>query len=135
MVISRKRTPSLPRNLTLGGSDLERVQCFKYLGLLLSANLSFTEHIQSSCSKARKILELLYRRFYNNTNGAALLQLYQSLVRPHLWNPHIYKEVELLQNVEKFALQMVTKRWDTGKFVHNLCSFCQTSLHLDLILV
>ena len=41
MVISRKRTPSLPRNLTLGGSDLERVQCFKYLGLLLSANLSF----------------------------------------------------------------------------------------------
>jgi len=44
VVISRKRTPSLPQNFTLGGSDLERVQCFKYLGLLLSANLSFSEH-------------------------------------------------------------------------------------------
>ena len=99
---------------------MERVQCFKYLGLLLSANLSFSEHIQSTCTKARKILGLLYRRFYNNANGATLLQLYQSLVRPHLeyaspvWNPHMHKDVELLQNVEKFALRMVTKRWDTG---------------------
>ena len=75
--------------------------------------------------------------------------------RPHLeyaspvWNPHMHKDVELLQNVEKFALRMVTKRWDTGyhelldmaalpsletrrlqsslcilyKIVHNLCYF------------
>ena len=59
MVISRKRNPSLPQTLTLGGSDLERVECFKYLGLLLSANLSFSEHIQSMCMKAKKILGLL----------------------------------------------------------------------------
>ena len=26
----------------------------------------------------------------------------------------MHKDVELLQNVEKFALQMVPKRWDTG---------------------
>ena len=26
----------------------------------------------------------------------------------------MHKDVELLQNVEKFALRMVTKRWDTG---------------------
>ena len=56
MVISRKKNPSLPQTLTLGGSDLERVECFKYLGLLLSANLSFSEHIQSMCMKAKKIL-------------------------------------------------------------------------------
>ena len=103
---------SLPRSLTLGGSDLERVQCFKYLGLLLS---SFSEHIQSTCTKARKIVGLLYQSFYNNANGATLLQLYQSLARPHLeyaspvWNPHMHKDVEFLQNVEKFALRMVTK--------------------------
>ena len=61
----------------------------------------------------------------------------------------MHKDVELLQNVEKFALRMVTKRWDTGyqelldmaalpsletrrlqsslcmmyKIVHNLCYF------------
>ena len=40
MTISRKRNPSLPQRLILGGSDLEQVQCFKYLGLLLSTNLT-----------------------------------------------------------------------------------------------
>ena len=155
MVISRKRNPSSPQTLTLGGSDLERVECFKYLGLLLSANLSFSEHIQSMCMKARKILGLLYRRFYSNSDGSTLLQLYLSLVRPHLeyaspvWNPHMHKDIKLLENVEKFAIRMITKRWDCGyqelldmvalpsletrrlqsslcmlyKIVHNLCYF------------
>ena len=155
MVVSRKRSPTLPSNLTLGDSDLERVECFKYLGILLSNNLSFSEHIQATCTKARKILGLLYRRFYNNTDGATLLPLYLMMVRPHLeyaspvWNPHMHKDVTLLQNVEKFAFRMITKRWDSGyqelldmvaipslekrrlqsslcmlyKIVHNLCHF------------
>ena len=88
MVISRKRNPSLPQILTLGGLDLKRAECFKYLGLLLSANLSFSEHIQSTCMKARKILGLLYQKFYSNSDGSTLLQLYLSLVRPctSAWN-------------------------------------------------
>ena len=120
MVISRKKISSLPLALKLGGSDLERVECFKYLGLLLSENLSFSEHINLTCMKARKIIGLLYRRFYTNANSATLLQLYQSLVRPHLeyaspvWNPHMQKDIKSLQNVEKFALRMITKQWDLG---------------------
>ena len=33
---------------------MEKVDCFKYLGLLLSSDLSFGKHI-TICSKARKI--------------------------------------------------------------------------------
>ena len=131
IVISR-RNPSLPQTLTLGGSDLERVECFKYLGLLLSANLSFSEHIQSMCMKARKILGLLYRRFYNNSDGSTLLQLYLSLVRPHLeyassvWNPHMHKDIKLLEKEEKFAIRMITKRWDCG--YQELLDICMVAL-------
>ena len=94
MVISRKRRPTGPGTLYLWDVPLEQVHCFKYLGVILSSDLSFSQHIDSTCSKARKILGLLYRRFYNNVNNGTLLQLYLSLVRPHLecaspvWNPH-----------------------------------------------
>jgi len=120
MIVSRKKSQPYPSTLTLGGQRLEQVESFKYLGVLLSSNLSFSQHIQTICAKARKILGLLYRRFYKNTSNEALLQLYISLVRPHLeyaspvWNPYLKKDIKQLEDVEKFALKMITMQWDLG---------------------
>jgi len=47
-------------DLFLDNVSLERVQYFKYLGMLLAADLSWTHHIEAICSKARKLLGLLY---------------------------------------------------------------------------
>ena len=93
MVVSRKRAGISPASLTLQGNHLERVECFKYLGLLLTPDLSWSTHVDSICSKARKLLGLLYRKYYQYAEPQILLQLYVSLVRPHLeyaspvWNP------------------------------------------------
>ena len=85
MIVSRRRTASTPSSpLLLEGHPLDQVKMFKYLGVLLSHHLFWGEHVQSVCSKARKILGLLYRRFYNNAPSNSLVQLYLSLVRPHL---------------------------------------------------
>ena len=85
MIVSRRRTASTPSSpLLLEGHPLDQVKMFKYLGVLLSHDLSWGEHVQSVCSKARKILGLLYRRFYNNAPSNSLVQLYLSFVRPHL---------------------------------------------------
>ena len=62
MVISRKRNSVKPHaQFTLNSSPLEQVETFKYLGILLSSDLSWSSHIDFICTKARKLIGLLYR--------------------------------------------------------------------------
>ena len=70
--------------------------------------------------KGQKDSQPIEPRFYNNVNNGTLLQLYLSLVRPHLkyaspvWNPYKQKHIKHLENVERFALHTATKYWDSG---------------------
>ena len=129
MLVSRKRThttPSIP--LHLNGSVLEEVATFKYLGVLLSADLSWTQHVQNTCSKARRLVGLLYRRYYQHSEFNTLCQLYSTLVRPHLeyastvWSPHLRKDVALLEDIQKFSLRVCSKQW--GLSYPELLSLC-----------
>ena len=54
MLVSRRRNTNNPQ-MYLNNHQLENVQCYKYLGLLLSSDLSWSHHIQSTCTKARKL--------------------------------------------------------------------------------
>ena len=121
MIISRKLHPTLPTTpLLLSNHPLQRVFCYKYLGLLLTDNLSWSQHILSCCSKARQVLGLLYRRFYSFSNQETLKQLYLSLVRPHIeygcqvWDPHLAKDKKALEGVQKFGLRLASHRWDAS---------------------
>ena len=72
------------------------------------------------CYKARKLLGLLYRQFYNHATTDTIKQLYVSLIRPHLeyaaplWDPHLQKDVDMLENVQTFAMKLITRKWDQG---------------------
>ena len=99
MIISRKRNPPVPEvPLKLFGSPLEIVDSYKYLGVLLTGDLSWSLQVESVCQKARRILGLLYRRFYGQASQESLKILYLSLVRTHLeyacqvWDPHLSKD-------------------------------------------
>ena len=121
MILSRKKSPVLNgHTLSLGSSVLEEVETFKYLGVLIKNNLSWSDHITRVCSKARQILGLLYRQFYMDTPADTLKQLYLSLVRPHLeyaaqlWDPYAQKDIYKLESVQKFALKLVSHQWDSS---------------------
>ena len=49
-----------------------------------------------------------------------VFQLYLSLIRPHLeyasdvWDPHLQKDITLMENVQKFGLRICAKQWDLG---------------------
>ena len=70
MVISRKRNQYNFRTILLGNEPLELVQRYKYLGVTITS-----QHIHTKCIKAKKLIGLLYRRFYGNADTIALFEL------------------------------------------------------------
>ena len=60
----------------------------------------------------------MLRQFYNHACPETLKQLYLSLVRPHLeyaaplWSPYTQKDINSIENVQKFATKLITHHWD-----------------------
>ena len=115
----KKTTNSVqPPQLTLNGMVLTRVYNYKYLGVTITADLSWTLHISNCCNKTRKLIGLLYRRFHLHASSPTLLKLYSSFIRPHLeyasivWNPGLKGNVDKLEDVQKFALRVCFKSWE-----------------------
>ena len=92
--------------------------------------------------KARRILGLLYRQYYNNADPATIKQLYISLVRPHLeyasqlWDPYLQGDIDKLEAVQKFALKLISRQWHLGYeellSIATISKLCDRRLHLKL---
>ena len=121
MLISCKRSKkTIPQQLLLNGSPIETVDCYKYLGINITSDLSWTKHIQLIASKARRLVGLLYRQFYHCSDTSTLRKLYISLVRPHMeyacsiWDPFSAKDRDILEGVQRFAGRVCLKNWNYG---------------------
>ena len=118
MVISRLWKKSVPvPQLKLHNNLLERVSSYKYLSVITSDDLTWSTHINEISNKARKIIRLIYRQFYSWSSLQALLQLYISLVIPHLeyvtqvWNLYLARHIDQLEKIQKFAMKVCFKQW------------------------
>ena len=91
---------------------LEEVQVEKDLGVLISADLKVSPQCISACAKANKVLGMINRAIVNKT-PEIMVQLYKTLVRPHLeycssaWSPHYQKDKELIERVQHRFTRMV----------------------------
>ena len=62
MVISKKRRAKEPYpTLILGGQSLELVNSYKYLGVTVTSDLSWSLHIQQASVKARKVIAEMFQ--------------------------------------------------------------------------
>lgn len=68
MLVTRKREPTTPPTIKVNDLPLERVYSYKYLGILITSDLSWSAHVATICSKARQQIGLLYHRFYKYSN-------------------------------------------------------------------
>jgi hypothetical protein len=118
MLLTRKLNSHVQtdHHFKLNNVQIERVFEFKYLGVLLAHDLSWSPHIKSICSKAKRLLGLFYRQFYK-VDHTLILKCYMTMVRPILdycctvWAPHTAIDVKRLENVQYFALKMATRSW------------------------
>ena len=91
---------------------------YKYLGITITPDLSWSPHISHICNKARRLIGLLYRHFYKHSSSHTLLKLYLSYIRPHLeylphvWNPSFKGDIDIIESVQKYALRVCTKSWE-----------------------
>ena len=87
-----------------------------YLGVTISSDLRWNEHVLNTCKSAKQKLGLLYRNFHQ-ADRHTLCHLYKTLVLPKLdycssiWDPHTVTSINNLESVQAFAAKLCTKSW------------------------
>ena len=107
MIFQQKRVKEL--NIIINDTNIERVQSFNFLGITLSENMSWTDHVLSIKKKISKVIGILYR-LRNTFLLDVLKTLYKSLVLSYinygllLWGI----EVKKLESIQKRAIRLIT---------------------------
>ena len=107
-------------SLLLNNESFEEVAQFKYVGVTITDDLSWSKQVSSVVSKARRILGMIYRKFYCFRGTSTMLRLHKAYVKPHLnhcsseWDPPLVKDQEALESVQKFALKLCCKNWSAA---------------------
>ena len=97
----------------MSGTPLQHVTDCTYLGVNISHDLSWTNHINNTSKKASSIVGFLRRNLRNCPKDCRRLA-YLSLVRSKLeyaattWDPYIKHEIERLERVQRQAARFIS---------------------------
>ena len=97
---------------SLFDNEIQSVDQEEDLGIIVSKDLKFTKQSIKVEKKAQKLIGYIKRQFkYRNKD--TVLQLFTSLVRPHLeyavqfWAPNLQKDIERLEAVQARATKLI----------------------------
>uniref|UniRef100_A0A1X7TAX6 Alkylated DNA repair protein AlkB homologue 8 N-terminal domain-containing protein n=1 Tax=Amphimedon queenslandica TaxID=400682 RepID=A0A1X7TAX6_AMPQE len=123
-------------SLTINDSALGLTSTHWDLGIIVSADLLWSQHISKVCSFAYKVLYFIRRNVYSS-HSDVLKSLYISLVRSkllycsQLWSPHCLKDVTCLETIQRRMTRFFLLHFspDSPCTFHYICP-C-TSCHLQ----
>ncbi|XP_071944552.1 uncharacterized protein [Antedon mediterranea] len=110
--MTRSKNP-LTLEYKMKGEILTTVKSSKYLGVLITNDLSWEPHINQVINDSNKILGFL-RRNFSRCDSRIKATTYQSLVRPKLeyaatvWDPHQSQLINKLEMVQRRAARFAT---------------------------
>ena len=113
MTISNKLDADINPLLTLAGTRIEEVTSHKYLGVNISANLRWKEHINDVALKARKRLNLM-TPLKMKLNRESLEIMYKSFVQPVMeyacavWGGSPDCDISKLEHIHTDGLRFIT---------------------------
>ena len=122
--LSRKQI-QYKHKYTLGSFTLPYCNTFTYLGITVSSDLSWSNHINNIATKATNTLNFIKRNIYF-LDATTKSKAYLSLVRPHLeyssaaWDPYYCKDTILLDKVQNRAARFVTNTYSRTASVSKL---------------
>ena len=120
----------------INGFPLDCFSDVKYLGVSISSKMSWSDHIDDICTRARKSLGFI-RWNLRNCPQCVRNQAYTSLVRPILeyaccvWDPHQRKYIKHLESVQRHAARFTT--WNYYKMNPGCVSNMVNQLGWDLL--
>ena len=115
---------TLQQNNYTADNDIKEKESLKDLGVWMSNDCTFSEHIESITKTAKQMSGWILRTFMSR-NSDHLLPLWKSLVVSkmeyvcQLWCPHKIKDIQKLEQVQRVFTRKVTDKslsyWDRLK--------------------
>lgn len=99
-------------NYTLNNNVINKSECERDLGVMVSKDLRPRQQCISARNKANRVLGFISRSVSNRTSKV-ILKLYLALVRPHLdyavqfWSPYYRMDINSLENVQRRMTKMI----------------------------
>ena len=119
-------------NYLLNGTRVNKQTSTKDLGIIVTSDMSWSNHYKSIASKVYKSLGLIRQTFKSNS-VCAKKKLYISLVRSkltycsQLWRPQYIQDIVLLENIQRRATKFILTLNDCAS------SYCSRLIHLSLL--
>ena len=113
-IMSIAKSPAASYFYSLNNTILQQVTSNPYLGIQLTGNLRWSQHITSTTKKANSTLGFL-RRNLRHSPTSCRRNAYLALVHPVLeyadiiWDPHTQQEVNTLERVQRNAARFTAK--------------------------
>lgn len=115
MKITKKKN-SLSFSYELPERPLCEVSCYKYLGVTITNNLSWNQHVSNVCASSFRKLCLLRHKLKLAPPSVKLLA-YTSIIRPKLeyacsvWDPHKQKNIQALEMIQRKAVRFIYSKY------------------------
>ena len=130
MVVKKGRSHKLSHFYQLCGTILSTVQQEKYLGVILSQDMTWSPHVANITAKAYQKLGFIRRNLRGSPEICKQLA-YTTLVRSGLeyagiiWDPYLKKDTDSIERVQRQAARWVTSTYERHTSVTDLSSKLQ----------
>ena len=112
MIFSAKKSPEIEDDVLINGHVIEKVEKFKFLGVIIDSHLKWMDHIHHIKKKISKGLGILYKA-KRLLNPCTLLTLYYSFMYPYflycieVWGNAANNSLLSLLKLQKRALRLI----------------------------
>ena len=131
------KLPPIHFNYIINGSPIQAINCHRDLGILMSSDLKWSNHLMFISSGAFKILGLIRRTFPSGLHISAKKNLYITLICSQLtyasqiWRPHLIKDILALERIQRRATKYILNDFHSD-YKHRLLSLNLLPLMMQL---